>query len=51
VTTLRELKHKYSGQAIPQWELDRLEAEQKPEEPARKRRQQPKPDVTDGDSD
>lgn len=34
------LKRKYSGQAIPQWELDAL----KPEEPAPKRRKKAEPE-------
>lgn len=55
MTTLSELKRKYSSGPIPQWELDALEGKAPDAEP-RKRGRKSKPDVTeeqaaDGDSD
>ena len=35
---LQELKRKYSGQAIPQWELDAIKKPAEPEAPKRRGR-------------
>lgn len=49
--TLKELKHKYSGQAIPEWELVKAGLKQ-PEAEGEKQRSKPKKTVViDGDSD
>lgn len=58
MTTLAELKRKYSGQTIPDWELARVgtvaevaETVSAPEPKKRRRKEaQPTEPVTDGDS-
>lgn len=48
---LQDLKRKYSGQPIPQWELDALKAADKPAEPAKPAKKAKVEEVkTDGDS-
>ncbi len=47
--TLKELKQKYSGQAIPEWEL--IAAGLKENEPAPRKPGRPRKEVIDGDSD
>lgn len=57
MTTLQQLKYKYGGQAIPEWELAKLENEKSPEampaEPPKRRGRPPKITVEDkaGDGD
>lgn len=53
MTTLSELRHKYSWGQIPQWELDKLEQQNKPveaEAPKPRRGRPPKQQVDNGDS-
>lgn len=47
--TLKELKQKYSGQAVPEWEL--IAAGLKENEPERRKPGRPRKEVIDGDSD
>lgn len=48
--TLKELKQKYSGQAIPEWELIAAGLKES-SEPAPRKPGRPRKEVIDGDSD
>lgn len=50
MTTLAQLKDKYSGQTVPEWELEKLRAEAKQPEPAPRKKKKDEP-VDNGDSD
>lgn len=46
MTTLDELKHKYSGQPIPDWEFAKINAEDKAGEPVVEKKKPGRPKKT-----